>query len=177
MSEVETTENSLGENMSQTIIDTDLEEVSHISGNTGTSCSSEKIDTNIHLDKLKPPLLLKDVKVSISKLLQKVEDAACKVVQTGTADEGEEEEVEEGDVTDDESYMSTIEYWISLAEERRKALVECQKECEKLKAQISELKDENGICKVMLNESKNLLTILHKLMDTQEAPHETTGMQ
>lgn len=55
---------------------------------------------------------------------------------------------------------ASSDYWRILAEKRGESLNERLQENEKLKEHIDALKEENRICKEMLDESKNLVEVL-----------------
>lgn len=54
----------------------------------------------------------------------------------------------------------SIDYWRTLAEKRGQSLNDSLQENERLKEHIDALKDENRICKEMLEESKHLVEVL-----------------
>lgn len=73
-----------------------------------------------------------------------------KAVQTGAT-------VTVEDLTGDEP---SVDYWRTLAEKRGESLNESLQENERLKEHIDALKEENKICKEMLEESKHLVVVL-----------------
>lgn len=62
--------------------------------------------------------------------------------------------------SDLESDEPSVDYWKTLAEKRGEALNDSLQENEKLKEDISNLIEENSVCKAMLDESKNLIEVL-----------------
>lgn len=54
----------------------------------------------------------------------------------------------------------SADYWKALAEKRGEALNESLQECDKLREEVHTLKEENRICKEMLEESKHLVEVL-----------------
>lgn len=74
-----------------------------------------------------------------------------KAVQTGEAT------VTSADLTSEEP---SADYWKLLAEKRQESLDESLQENERLKGHIDALKEENKICKEMLEESKHLVEVL-----------------
>ncbi|KAJ8959079.1 hypothetical protein NQ318_022336 [Aromia moschata] len=82
-----------------------------------------------------------------------------KAVQTG------ESVITAEDLTSDEP---STDYWRKLAETRGDALNRSLQENEKLKDDIEALKEENRICKEMLDESKHLVEILQDMINEQD---------
>lgn len=80
------------------------------------------------------------------------DDKTCrnKAVQTGAT-------VTVADLTSDEP---SADYWKILAEKRAESLNASMEENERLKQHIDALKEENRICKEMLDESKHLVEVL-----------------
>ncbi|XP_072377597.1 uncharacterized protein geminin [Diabrotica undecimpunctata] len=72
------------------------------------------------------------------------------------------------DLTSEEA---STDYWKKLAETRAKSLDDSLHEIEKLKDDISTLKEENRICKEMLEESKNLVEVLQEMLSEQDDPN------
>ncbi|XP_018319284.1 geminin [Agrilus planipennis] len=61
-----------------------------------------------------------------------------------------------------------IDYWKTLAEQRKVALDESLEENGRLKDVIESLEEENKICKEMLNEAKELVAVLQEMMDDRD---------
>lgn len=73
-----------------------------------------------------------------------------KAVQTGAT-------VTVDDLTGEEP---SVDYWRALAEKRGESLNDSLQENERLREHIDALKEENRICKEMLDESKHLVEVL-----------------
>lgn len=74
-----------------------------------------------------------------------------KSVQTG------ESVITEADLTSEEP---SADYWKRLAEKRQESLNESLQENDRLKEHVEALKEENRICKDMLEESRHLVQVL-----------------
>lgn len=81
----------------------------------------------------------------------------------------EEYQVTVDDLTSEEP---SEDYWRRLAEKRGEALNESFQEIERLKDNVTALKEENRICKEMLEESKHLVEVLQEMLAETE-PDET----
>lgn len=75
---------------------------------------------------------------------------ANKAVQTGATVTAE-------DLTGDEP---SVDYWRVLAEKRGESLNDSLQENERLREHIDALREENRICKEMLDESRHLVEVL-----------------
>ncbi|XP_022916218.2 uncharacterized protein [Onthophagus taurus] len=107
---------------------------------------------------------VKDAKMAVDQEVKK-RKLLHKSVQT------EEAAVTEADLTGAEP--SDI-YWRKLAEKRGEALNESLQEIEHLKDHIENLKEENRICKEMLDESKSLVEVLQEMLEEGEETKEVT---
>lgn len=85
--------------------------------------------------------------------LKKVEN---KAVQTGEC------VITESDLTSDEP---SADFWKRLAEKRQESLDESLHEIEQLKENVEALKEENKVCKEMLDESQHLVEVLRVLLN------------
>ncbi|XP_057658311.1 uncharacterized protein LOC130895157 [Diorhabda carinulata] len=105
------------------------------------------------------------LKSQLSKDSSKVEPNKKKISMSDKAVQVGELTITKEDLISDEP---SIDYWKQLAETRGQSLNDSLHEIEVLKENISTLKEENRICKEMLEESKQLVEVLQEMLGEQD---------
>lgn len=88
-------------------------------------------------------------------------DLKPKKVESKAVQTGGETVITEQDLISEEP---SADYWKALAEKRQESLDDSLHEIEQLKETIDALKEENQVCKDMLNESQTLVEVLQVIL-------------